>query len=162
METVAKDELTTGETYTINLRKNKLQLEGVFTRLETVLQGGQPVEYVVFTNVNILDETYNEAMCRLGQVKNTSGNISAANCNDYNNKENEFYLRAKQWNFISKDRKLAQQQAYSELETKLGPDLKDIIKTYGKGGKTRRRSSKKGGKTNRRKIVKKTRRRKNN
>ena len=161
METVAKDELTTGETYTINLRKNKLQLEGDFTRLETVLQGGQPVEYVVFTNV-ILKGTYNPAMCRLAQVKKLSGNISAADCNDYNNKENEFYLRAKQWNFISKDRKLAKKQAYSELETKLGPDLKDIIKTYGKGGKTRRRSSKKGGKTKRRKIVKKTRRRKTN
>lgn len=160
METVAKDDLSTGETYFINSRRIKLQLEGIFDSLETVIQGGQPVEYVVFKNV--IYEPCKEAMSKLVQVKKPSGHISAADCKDFKNKENEFYLRAKQWNFISKDRKLAQEQAYSELETKLGPDLKDIIKTYGKGGKTRRRSSRKGGKHKRKKIVKKTRRRKTN
>jgi hypothetical protein len=174
METVAKDKLSFGETYFMNSippkqnmpisRRNnvKLKLEGGFKRLETVIQGGQPVEYAVFTNVNILDDVPTELNCRLAQVKKNSGNISAAECKDYNNKENEFYLRSTQWNFISKDRELAKLQALSKVGEELGEDLKRNVQGYGgKRGKTRR-SSRKGGKTRRRKIVKSTRRRKTN
>jgi hypothetical protein len=181
METVAKDELSLGETYfmnsiptkhnmSISIRNNvKLNLEGVFKRLDTVIQGGQPVEYAVFTNVNILDDLPTELKCRLAQVKKISGNISVAECNDYNNKENDFYLREKQWNFISKDRELAKAQAQTKLLGILPETIvKEEIMKRVKGGKTKR-SSRIAGKRKRKskrkrhnKKVKKTKRRKSN
>ena len=152
------DKLNHNETYFMTYipqksRKISVKLEGVFDSLETVIKGGQQIEYAVFKNVTILHDTYIQAMCRLALVKKRkSGNISAPDCKEYNDKTNEFYLHVRQWNFISKDKLLAQLQARSKIEESVGRDaLSKIMEYHRKGGKTRIKR--------RNKTVKKTKRR---